>query len=72
MQRDLDNMITSINDILQVANADMALNKRGKIKPVKGTGIIVGDHWQVLTIGSAHAHIDKENPRAELTITVIN
>lgn len=32
-------------------------------------GILEGDHWQVLEIGSAKAAIDKENPRAEITIT---
>jgi hypothetical protein len=71
-QRDLDNMITSINDILQIANADIGLNKKGKLGLVKGTGIIPGDHWQVLKIGSADAEIDRINPRAEITITVIN
>lgn len=70
VQRDIDNMIASINDILQDANAEMKI-QRGKVKPVKGTGIIFGDHWQVLEIGSAIAEIDKENPRAEITITEI-
>lgn len=49
--RDLDNMIASVNDILQSAD-----------------NIIAGDNWQVLEIGSAKAEIDKENPRAEITI----
>lgn len=70
VQRDIDNMIASINDILQDANSEMKI-QRGKVKPVKGTGIIFGDHWQVLEIGSAIAEIDKENPRAEITITEI-
>jgi Holliday junction resolvase RusA-like endonuclease len=68
LQRDLDNMITSVNDLLQVANAEYAL-KKDKMRPVKGTGMIVGDHWQVLEIGSAKAEIDRENPRAEMSIT---
>lgn len=68
VQRDLDNMIASVNDILQVANADQAL-QRGKMRPVKKTGIIQGDNWQLLRIGSADAQIDKENPRVVLTIT---
>lgn len=71
-QRDLDNMIASINDVLQQACADIALNKKGKAERVKKTGIIVGDHWAVLKIGSADAAVDKSNPRAELTITEID
>lgn len=66
--RDIDNMMASVNDSLQAANSDMAI-QRGKIRPVKGTGIIQGDNWQLLKIGSADAEIDKENPRAVLTIT---
>lgn len=68
IQRDIDNMITSVNDILQQANASVGLGKNGKPKLIKGTGIIAGDHWQVLSIGSASAEIDKDNPRAEITI----
>lgn len=68
VQRDLDNMIASVNDILQVANAEYLL-KNSKLKPVKGTGIIKGDNWQLLKIGSADAEIDKENPRVEIEIT---
>lgn len=71
VQRDTDNMIASVNDILQAANSDMTIVK-GKAKPVKGTGIIQGDHWQLLRIGSADAAIDKENPRCEITITEID
>lgn len=67
-QRDLDNMIASVNDVLQQANALMTL-KNGKPKMLKGTGIIYGDHWQKLRIGSADAMIDRDNPRAEMTIT---
>ena len=70
VQRDLDNMIASVNDVLQVANADYAM-QRGKIRPVKKTGIIQGDNWQLLRIGSADAEVDKENPRVVLTITEI-
>lgn len=68
VQRDTDNMIASVNDVLQEANSDVKL-VNGKAKPVKGTGIIQGDHWQMLRIGSADAAIDKENPRTELIIT---
>ena len=68
VQRDTDNMISSVNDILQVAGADKAPDKKGKLKPVKGTGVIVGDHWQVLKLGDSDVEIDKENPRVELTI----
>lgn len=75
-QRDLDNMIASVNDVLQQACADkeMVPNKKGKLveKRVKKTGIIVGDHWKVLRIGSADAEVDKEYPRAELTITEVD
>lgn len=70
VQRDIDNMIATVNDTLQVANAEQAI-QRGKLKPVKGTGIIEGDNWQLLRIGSADAQIDKENPRAEITITLL-
>lgn len=69
-QRDLDNMITSVNDILQAANRAYTL-QRGAMKPAKGTGILKGDHWQLLRIGSADAAIDRTNPRAVMTITEI-
>ena len=59
MQRDTDNMISSVNDILQVAGADKAPDKKGKLKPVKGTGVIVGDHWQVLKLGDSDVEIEK-------------
>jgi hypothetical protein len=69
-QRDLDNMMTSVNDVLQAANRAYTL-QRGEMKPAKGTGILMGDHWQVLRIGSADAAIDRKNPRAVMTITEI-
>lgn len=76
VQRDTDNMVSSVNDILQVACADteVVIGKNGKPKKkiIKGTGMIKGDHWQVLKIGSADAQIDKENPRAEITFTWID
>lgn len=34
-------------------------------------GRITGDHWQVLEIGSAKAALDKDYPRAELTIIAV-
>lgn len=71
VQRDLDNMMASVNDILQQANALMQI-KAGKVKPVKGTGIIQGDNWQLLRVGSADAAIDRKNPRAELIIKELN
>lgn len=67
VQRDLDNMIASVNDVLQVANCQVAL-QRGKMRPVRGTGILAGDNWQLLEIGSATAEIDKTNPRVEIEI----
>lgn len=67
-QRDLDNMIASVNDVLQQANA-LATIKNGKNKLLKGTGIIYGDHWQKLRIGSADAEIDRKNPRVDIFIT---
>ena len=70
-QRDLDNMITSVNDILQQANRAYTL-QRGQMKPAKGSGILAGDHWQLLRIGSADAAIDRTNPRAVMTITEID
>lgn len=71
VQRDLDNMMASVNDALQLANSQYHVVK-GKVKPIKGTGIIQGDHWQLLRIGSADAQIDRKNPRAEMLITVID
>lgn len=35
-------------------------------------GVLTGDNWQLLKIGSADAAIDKENPRVELTITELD
>lgn len=71
-QRDLDNMIASVNDVLQQACADFELNKKGKRVRKKKTGIIEGDHWAVLRIGSADAEVDKENPRVVVTLTEID
>lgn len=68
VQRDLDNMIASVNDVLQVANTDYSM-QRGKMRPVKGTGIIKGDNWQLLRIGGADAELDRDTPRVVLTIT---
>lgn len=31
-------------------------------------GIIVGDHWQTLTIGRAWGMLDRKNPRVELVL----
>lgn len=70
-QRDLDNMVTSVNDVLQAANRAYTL-QRGTMKPLKGSGILKGDHWQLLRIGSADAAIDRDNPRAVMTITEID
>lgn len=53
-RRDLDNMLTTIQDSL-----------------VRG-GIIEDDSWQKLRIGGVDAELDKENPRAEITITSIS
>jgi hypothetical protein len=71
VQRDIDNMIASVNDMLQLACSDYAFNKKGKWRPIKGTGIIIGDNWQNLKIGSADAQIDTNNPRCELIIKEI-
>lgn len=53
-RRDLDNMLTTIQDAL-----------------VKG-GILEDDSWQYIRIGRIDAEIDKENPRAEITIKNID
>jgi len=71
VQRDLDNMVASVNDVLQQANA-LATIKNGKLKLLKGTGIIYGDHWQKLRLGSADAEIDRKNPRVEIIITELD
>lgn len=70
--RDVDNMIASVNDLLQLAGSDYGPDKKGKIKPIKGTGIIIGDNWQVLKLGESDACIDKENPRVELILSETN
>ena len=49
-RRDIDNMVCSVNDLLQDA------------------GLIKNDDWNSLRVGSADAQVDKDNPRAELTI----
>lgn len=33
-------------------------------------GILSDDNWKVLRIGGAEAHLDKENPRAEIVLDV--
>lgn len=71
VQRDIDNMVATVNDVLQKANADITV-KNGRERFVPGTGIIEGDHWQKLRLGSADAEIDKSNPRAEMIITPID
>lgn len=75
-QRDLDNMIASVNDILQQACSDREIvrDKNGRLteKRVKKTGIITGDHWAVLCIGSADATLDKDNPRVEIIISEVD
>lgn len=38
---------------------------------LKKAGVILDDDWKHLSIGSAEAEIDKENPRAELWVDVI-
>lgn len=53
-RRDLDNMLTTIQDAL-----------------VRG-GILQDDSWQYLRIGMVDAEIDKNNPRAEITLTPID
>lgn len=53
-RRDLDNMLTSIQDVL-----------------VRG-GILEDDSWKMLKIGSIDARVDKENPRAEITLKPID
>ncbi len=71
-QLDLDNLIATVNDLLQIACSDFWFNpKKRKLERVKKTGIIIGDHWKVLKIGSADATVDRENPRCVLTIREI-
>ena len=73
VQRDTDNMISSVNDILQMAGAEeeIVIGKNGKPKKKlkKGTGMIAGDHWQVLKLGTSDVQIDKLNPRVEIVIS---
>lgn len=49
-RRDLDNMLTTIQDALVKAN------------------ILTDDSWQYLRIGKLDAEVDKNNPRAIITI----
>lgn len=53
-RRDLDNMLTTIQDSLVRA------------------GILQDDSWQFIRIGLIDAEIDKENPRAEITLKPID
>lgn len=53
-RRDLDNMLTTIQDSLVRA------------------GILEDDSWKQLRIGLVDAELDKENPRAEITIKSID
>ena len=53
-RRDLDNMLTTIQDALVRA------------------GILQDDSWQFIRIGLIDAEIDKENPRAEITLKAID
>lgn len=53
-RRDLDNMLTTIQDSLVHA------------------GILQDDSWQHLSIGKIDARIDKENPRAEITLKPVD
>lgn len=53
-RRDLDNMLTTIQDSL-----------------VRG-GILEDDSWKQLRIGRIDAQMDKENPRAEITLKPID
>lgn len=70
--RDTDNMITSVNDVLQDALADTVVNAKGKKKLQRGTGLIQGDHWQVLKLGFSEVEIDKQNPRAVIQLYTLS
>lgn len=53
-RRDLDNMLTTIQDALVKA------------------GILIDDSWKNLKIGAVDAKLDKDNPRAEITIKSVD
>lgn len=53
-RRDLDNMLTTIQDAIVKA------------------GILEDDSWKFLKIGEVDAQLDKDNPRAEITIRSID
>jgi Holliday junction resolvase RusA-like endonuclease len=68
VQRDIDNMISTCQDILIKANRKIDPITQ---EPIKKTGIVEGDNWQLMRIGSADAQIDRKNPRVEMEITPI-
>lgn len=61
-RRDLDNCIASINDQL--------IPKR-KSRQVVWPGVLKDDCWTLLEISGAYGHLDKDNPRAEITIDIL-
>lgn len=69
-RRDIDNMVATVNDILQKVGAEPNPNKRNSY--IKGTGFIEDDSWDKLQIKGAYAILDKENPRVDIYIEEMN
>lgn len=50
-------------------NLNAAHGLKAAIDGIVDAGVITDDCWQVLTIGGISSGVDRENPRAEITIT---
>jgi hypothetical protein len=49
-------------------NANAIQSCKAYMDGIVDTGIIEGDHWEVLELGHGRSHVDKVNPRVEITL----
>lgn len=52
-------------------SANMVQAQKAAIDGIVEAGMIGGDHWEVLSIGSVTVHVDKVRPRVELFFEAI-